>query len=68
MVCRGDRGLFLLCFLTVDRLLELARLIYSIGVDVELAVLWGKQDLSIRELEESLKILISSTVSWFQVM
>ena len=47
--------LFLLGLLAVERLLELTWFVYCVRVDVELAVLWSEEDLTIGELEEVLE-------------
>ena len=49
--------LFLLSLLAVERLLELTWFVYRVGVDVELAVLRGEEDLTIGEFKEILEDL-----------
>ena len=53
----SELELFLLSLLAVERLLELTWFVYRVGVDVELAVLRGEEDLTIGELEEILEDL-----------
>ena len=53
----SELELFLLSLLAVERLLELTWFVYCVGVDVELAVLRGEEDLTIGELKEILEDL-----------
>ena len=53
----SELELFLLSLLAVERLLELTWFVYRVGVDVELAVLRGEEDLTIGEFKEILEDL-----------